>query len=67
MKALANLLRRLADRLDPHEETVEISDEYDICRCRIEVHSVDATYVELPTGWAMHILGNDDFIDTAGH
>lgn len=56
---LAHQLHTLATRIynTDHKELVEVRDEYDICRCRIEVvgddltHGVEATFDQLPEGW----------------
>lgn len=65
MQWFAEALHRLATRIhnDGHKELVEIKDEYQVCRCRIEVagddlHGVDATFVELPPGWEFAISGS---------
>ncbi len=63
-KALANWLHGVATRIHnaDRKELIEVHDEYDICRCRLEVitddavHRVDVTLVELPAGWRF----NDD-------
>lgn len=65
MRWLAELLHWLATRIHKgdHKEFIEIRDEFDIIRCRIEVmgddhHGVDATFVRLPQGWDCLVLGN---------
>ena len=55
---------RLYDRVE-RVETVEVRDEYGLCRCRVEVvgdefaHGVDAalTIDELPVGWVLRVEG----------
>lgn len=58
MKAwLASRLHALANRLysDERTERVEVHDEYDICRCRIETHGIDRTSSNLPEGWHLWV------------
>ncbi|ASD50882.1 hypothetical protein SEA_HANNACONDA_169 [Mycobacterium phage Hannaconda] len=60
-RGLALALHWLALRIyrDEHTERIEITDEYDIVRCRVEVagdesgHGVDSEYDLLPPGWTM--------------
>jgi len=58
--ALANSLRRLANWIhnDEHHDTVEIVDEWSVCRCRLgiatdETHGVDSEFTLLPDGWRL--------------
>lgn len=60
-RELAAALRALARRLyrDDHHSTVEITDEYGICRCRLAIttdatHGIDSEFAELPRGWDFH-------------
>lgn len=68
-KLIAYLLHRMATRIDntEHIETVEVFDEYDICRCRVqfmgdEFHGMGATFEQLPDGWYIgeHNVGRPD-------
>ena len=57
---LANFLHALANRIysGEHHDSVEITDEWGICRCRLgiaadETHGVDSEYTLLPEGWTL--------------
>lgn len=66
---IAACLREIAERIhnDDHSESVEIIDEYGVCRCFVELkadhaHGVNATFSELPTGWHFAVEGNQNAI-----
>lgn len=59
-RRLAHALHRLAVRVWDDEciETIEVIDEYGVCRCRVEVrgndfHGVGMAYELLPQGWTL--------------
>ncbi len=61
-RAIASWLHGMATRIynADHRELIEVHDEYDICRCRLEVitddyvHRVEAKLVALPAGWSFN-------------
>lgn len=64
-RGIAESLHWLATRIHSgeHKEFIEIRDEYDVLRCRVELvgddhHGVDAAFVRLPSGWDCFVVGN---------
>lgn len=68
-RAVAHLLQRMATRIynADHVERIEVTDEYGVCRCRVEVIGDDFHHMEtklelLPMGWSLgelHVGGSD--------